>query len=111
MMGWIEWVAWSFMLLVNVLTWWGIARTLKELRSSPTRPPLPPAPGSEPGSDLEDVPRVWADDVLAEEEVRERKTQGAAAHSFDVCTYWDEEDERQAAAEQAARVSRSMRSP
>lgn len=56
--------------------------------------------------------RVWADDVLAEEERADRNTRGAPDHFSDVCTHWEEQDERDALREQAIRVHRdSQRSP
>lgn len=103
----------GFALLVgiNVLTWLQIAHTLKKLRSSPA-PLLPPAIfESESNLDGDGIPRVWADDVLAEDEMRTRETRGAADHFTDVCTYWDEQDEREAKQEQAARITRTRPSP
>ena len=95
----------------NVLTWIFLARTLRMLKSDPPPPVDPPEPVSETDPDTGDAYRVWADDVLAEEEQRMRKTAGAAAHSSDVCTYWDEEDQRQADDELMRRTLRSMRGP
>lgn len=114
MMDWIdalELAGVALLVGINVLTWLQVAHTLKKLRSSPA--PLPPPPIFESESNLDDagVSRVWADDVLAEEEMRTRKTRGAADHFTDVCTYWDEQDEREANEEQAARITRSSRSP
>lgn len=110
-------MAWTDVLLVflctlpSVLTCVIVAHTLGK-SSAPPEEAVSPTPECEPEADAEQpLPQVWADDVLAEEEVKYRKTQGAASHSFDVCTYWDEEDERQAADEMAARISRSIRSP
>lgn len=114
MMGWTEAIGWASVALAvasNALTWYMLAPILNTLRSDPPPADPPSDLGSEPGSDSDGLPRVWADDVLAEEEMKTRKTQGAAAHSFDVCTYWDEEDERQADDELSRRISRSMRSP
>lgn len=110
-MGWIEVAFLVFVCVPAALTWIGVAFTLMQLWSRSARPLPSTDPGSEPAPGEAQGPRVWADDVLAEEEMETRKTQGAAAHSFDVCTYWDEEDERLATDELAARVRRSNRSP
>lgn len=97
--------------LPSLLTCLLVARTLTDRQSAPPAQPKPSPSESESYEDGDATPQVWADDVLAEEELKTRKTAGAASHSSDVCTYWDEEDERQAAAEQVARMSRSLRSP
>ena len=99
------------LVLSNVLTWVFLARTLSKLKLDPPQTPLPPESVSETDPDTGDEFRVWADDVLAEEELKERKTQGAAAHSSDVCTHWDEQDERDADDEVARRMLRSLRGP
>ena len=109
MMDWIERALLAFCAFSAALTWIAVAITLVRLMSRSALPPLPHDSGSETRSDPDEEPRVWADDVLAEDEMATRKTQGAAAHSFDVCTFWDEEDERQANSERAARIHRSHR--
>lgn len=112
MMAWIS-LALNFALcLVNVLTLLQLARTLKRLRSDRPHLVSPSESVSETDPDTGDeIPRVYADDVLAEEETTMRKTRGAAAHSSDVCTHWDEQDEREADDEIARRTLRSIRGP
>jgi hypothetical protein len=114
-MAWTEWVGiagLAALSIINVLTWLQLARTLKKLRSDQKRPSPEPELVSETDPDTGDeIPRIMADDVLAEEESRMRKTRGAAAHSSDVCTFWDEEDERQADDEVVRRTLRSIRGP
>lgn len=112
MMAWISLAACVIMCLLNVLTLVALARTLRKLKSGEARVP----PGSDSGNETDpdtgdEISRVYADDVLAEEESHMRKTRGAAAHSSDVCTHWDEEDERQADDEIARRTLRSIRGP
>lgn len=110
-MGWIDRVELAACTLALILTALYALHILKTSRSDPTPSPLPPELVSETDPDTGDEIRVWADDVQAEEELKHRKTQGAAAHSFDVCTFWDEQDERDAADELRTRLRRSMRTP
>lgn len=101
--------------LAIVLTLRYVARTIAvpvSVKSDPT--PLPAADldlGVETDPDSAQGPGVWADDVLAEEEMKVRPTEGAAAHFTDVCTWWDEQDARDAQRELSLRVQRSTRSP
>lgn len=109
-MAWIDRVILIASVLAVVLTLRHLAATIASARPAPSAPAPPSSP--EIGSGVAAAPvRIWADDVLAEEEMKERKTQGAAPHSSDVCAWWDEEDERQASAEASARILRSLRSP
>lgn len=112
-MIWIGVFGFVVMAVINVLTWRHVARTLKKLRSAESHPSPLPEPVRDTDPDTGDeIPRIWSDDVLAEEESEMRRTRGAAAHSSEVCTFWDEEDERQADEEIRRRTLRSLkRSP
>ena len=92
-----------------VLTIRHLAHTIEVARLDQSVPPIvaPPEIGSVEAA--EGAERIWSDDVLAEEEMEHRKTQGASAHSFDPCAWWDEEDERQASDEAARRTLRLVR--
>ena len=94
-----------------VLTILKLARTIQDVMSS--QPAVSVRPPEEIGSssDAPATARVWSDDVLAEEELEQRPhTRGAASHPFDVCTHWDEQDEREALQEAILRSRRSRRS-
>lgn len=111
-MGWIRLLLDITSVVMCLLTWRKVARTLKMLTSDQPPPLRLVETASDTDPDTGDeIPRVWADDVLAEEELENRKTRGAAAHSSDVCTFWDEEDERAADEEVRRRTLRSLKRP
>lgn len=109
MMGWIDRALFAACTLALILTALYALRTMKELTSAPPSVPLPPEPVSETDPDTGEEYRLWTDDVLAEDELKTRMTQGAAAHSSDVCPFWDEQDARDADIELHARLRRSIR--
>lgn len=109
-MDWIDRALLTACTAAVVLTLARLARTIRDVMSSQEGRRAPDHPDVGPDDRDRGIP-IWADDVLAEDEKNARATEGAAAHSSDVCTWWDEEDARQARHEAAARIQRSLRGP
>lgn len=105
-MGWIDRLILVVGITAVVLTMRALARTIQSVMSTQPATPPPETEGIGPSVEDRAFPRIWSDDVLAEEERDARVTRGAPDHPSDVCTHWDEQDEREALQEQAIRIRR-----